>query len=86
MSYSYSIGKYEVTNAQYCQFLNANLPNISDPAPVGINSNNNSTFCPVTRTGCIILPCHSDDGSQCWNRLRPEWANRGKVLTDVGAR
>jgi len=31
VGYSYRIGKYEVTNAQYCEFLNAKLPNISDP-------------------------------------------------------
>ena len=30
MNYSYYMGTYEVTNAQYCQFLNAKLPNISD--------------------------------------------------------
>jgi formylglycine-generating enzyme len=29
--YVYQMGKYEVTNAQYCQFLNAKLPTISDP-------------------------------------------------------
>ena len=31
VAYTYQIGKYEVTNAQYCEFLNAKLPNISDP-------------------------------------------------------
>jgi len=31
VAYGYGIGKYEVTNAQYCEFLNAKLPNISDP-------------------------------------------------------
>jgi formylglycine-generating enzyme required for sulfatase activity len=31
VSYAYKIGKYEVTNAQYCAFLNAKLPNIADP-------------------------------------------------------
>jgi formylglycine-generating enzyme required for sulfatase activity len=30
VGYSYSIAKYEVTNAQYTEFLNAKLPDISD--------------------------------------------------------
>jgi formylglycine-generating enzyme len=33
VAYTYNIGKYEVTNGQYCEFLNAKLPNISDPHP-----------------------------------------------------
>jgi formylglycine-generating enzyme len=31
VAYTYRIGTYEVTNAQYCEFLNAKLPNIADP-------------------------------------------------------
>jgi formylglycine-generating enzyme len=31
VAYTYKIGTYEVTNAQYCAFLNAKLPNIADP-------------------------------------------------------
>jgi formylglycine-generating enzyme len=31
VGYAYQMGKYEVTNAQYAQFLNAKLPNITDP-------------------------------------------------------
>lgn len=31
VAYDYQIGKYEVTNAQYCEFLNAKLPAISSP-------------------------------------------------------
>lgn len=31
VAYKYQIGTYEVTNAQYCEFLNAKLPNIADP-------------------------------------------------------
>lgn len=30
VAYTYQIGKYEVTNAQYCEFLNAKLPDIAD--------------------------------------------------------
>ncbi|MEN6451041.1 MAG: SUMF1/EgtB/PvdO family nonheme iron enzyme [Thermoguttaceae bacterium] len=30
VAYGYKIGTYEVTNAQYCEFLNAKLPNIAD--------------------------------------------------------
>jgi formylglycine-generating enzyme required for sulfatase activity len=30
--YAYAIAKTEMTNSQYCEFLNAKLPNISDPA------------------------------------------------------
>jgi formylglycine-generating enzyme len=32
VDYVYRMSKYDVTNAQYCQFLNARLPTISDPA------------------------------------------------------
>ena len=31
VNYTYNIGKYEVSNAQYAEFLNAKLPTISDP-------------------------------------------------------
>ena len=62
MGYIYYMGKYEVTNAQYCQFLNAKLPTISDTPPML------AQFCPVTRTACTI--CATDDaGSQWWNQL-----------------
>jgi len=45
VSYSYSIGTYEVTNAQYCQFLNAELPDISD------TSLNDQNFLPSDTYG-----------------------------------
>jgi formylglycine-generating enzyme len=32
VGYVYQMGKYDVTNAQYCEFLNAKLPTITDPA------------------------------------------------------
>ena len=37
VGYNYYMGTYEVTNAQYCQFLNAKLPDISDTS---LNANN----------------------------------------------
>jgi formylglycine-generating enzyme len=31
VAYTYKMGKHEVTNSQYCEFLNWKLPTISDP-------------------------------------------------------
>lgn len=39
VAYSYQIGTYEVTNAQYCAFLNAKLPSIADLETGGLLPN-----------------------------------------------
>lgn len=54
VDYVYSIDKYEVTNAQYCQFLNAKLPTISDPWPASGSSLPSDTY------GLYYLPMGSD--------------------------
>ena len=62
MGYNYYMGKYEVTNAQYCQFLNAKLPTLATL------SQRSEAFCPVTRTACITLNM-SRWIRTWWNRL-----------------
>ena len=52
VAYTYHLGKYEVTNAQYCEFLNAKLPTMPTPK--------RPTYCPMTRLACTTIkwrPC-----------------------------
>ena len=36
VDYNYQMGEFDVTDAQYCQFLNAKLPTISNPVPTPV--------------------------------------------------
>ena len=68
VDYTYSIGKYEVTAAQYCNFLNAKAK--SDPY---------SLYTPVMDTKWYAWGCNIKqsgvDGSYTYS-VAPDWANR----------
>ena len=51
MSYPYSIGKYEVTNAQYAQFLNAVA--VTDPNALYHTSMGSNVRGGITRSGGV---------------------------------
>jgi sulfatase modifying factor 1 len=64
--YNYNIGTYDVTNAQYAEFLNAKAAvvdpfglyntNMGDPTP--------NKFGGITRSGIGVLHVHRDRGSR----------------------
>lgn len=63
VNYSYNIGKYEVTAAQYCDFLNHKAK--SDP--YGLYDTIMYLSCKINRTG--------DDGSYSYS-VADDWANK----------
>jgi formylglycine-generating enzyme len=59
VNYVYQMGTYDVTCAQYCQFLNAKLPNITDTTPANTSA---GIFLPSDTYG-LYNPAMNDYGT-----------------------
>ncbi len=100
VGYSYSIGTYDVTNRQYVEFLNSNVPNgeTADPLKLYNSNMSNATFGGITyNSGAASGSKYSVTGTNGQNPVNyvtfydtlrfANWLNNGQVSgsTETGA-